>query len=53
MDAAAVAKVGLTDLKKGKVISIPGLQYKLWPLFARVAPRSLATAIMRGQHEHA
>ncbi len=53
MDAASVAEVGLTDLKKGKVISIPGLQYKLWPLFARVAPRSLATAIMRAQHERA
>lgn len=53
MDPAAVARAGLTDLKKGKVISIPGLQYKLWPLFARVAPRSLATAIMRAQHERA
>jgi short-subunit dehydrogenase len=51
MDAAAVAKAGLNDLKKGRVISIPGLQYRLWPLFARVAPRSLTTRIMRAQHE--
>jgi len=51
MDAATVAKVGLNDLKTGKVISIPGLQYKLWPLFTRVAPRSLTTRIMRAQHE--
>ncbi len=53
MDAAIVAKAGLTDLKKGKVISIPGLQYRLWPLFARVAPRNLITRIMRAQHESA
>jgi short-subunit dehydrogenase len=53
MDAATVARTGLSDLKKGKVISIPGLQYGLWPLFARVAPRSLITRIMRAQHERA
>jgi short-subunit dehydrogenase len=53
MDPATVARAGLADLKRGKVISIPGLQYKLWPLFTRVAPRSLATRIMRGQHERA
>jgi short-subunit dehydrogenase len=53
MDAATVARTGLSDLKKGNVISIPGWQYKLWPLFTRVAPRSLITRIMRGQHERA
>jgi short-subunit dehydrogenase len=51
MDAATVAQVGLSDLKKGKVISVPGLQYRLWPLVTRVAPRSLVTRIMRAQHE--
>ena len=53
IDAATVARVGLSDLKNGKVISIPGLQYKLWPLFTRVAPRRLITGIMRAQHERA
>jgi len=38
-------------VKKGKVISVPGLQYRLWPLVTRVAPRSLVTRIMRAQHE--
>jgi short-subunit dehydrogenase len=53
MDAATVAEVGLTDLKKHRLISIPGLQYRLWPLFTRVAPRSLIARIMRAQHERA
>jgi short-subunit dehydrogenase len=53
MDAATVARVGLNDLKKRKVVSVPGLQYRLWPLFTRVAPRRLITGIMRAQHERA
>ena len=53
MDAATVAKAGLADLKRGKVISIPGLQFRLWPLITRVAPRSVITRIMRAQHERA
>jgi len=53
MDPATVASAGLTDLKKGKVISIPGLQYRLWPPITRVAPRSLIARIMRAQHERA
>lgn len=51
MDAATVAQDGLNALKKRKVITIPGLQYKVWPLLARVAPRNLITTIMRSQHE--
>ena len=53
MDAATVARDGLDALKKGQVISVPGLQYKMWPFIARVAPRSLVTRIMRSQHERA
>ncbi len=52
MDAATVAQDGLNALKKRKVITVPGLQYKVWPLLARVAPRNLITTIMRSQHEH-
>lgn len=51
MDAATVAQDGLNALKKRKVITVPGLQYKMWPLLARVAPRNLITTIMRSQHE--
>lgn len=51
MDAATVAQDGLNALKKRKVIAVPGLQYKVWPLLARVAPRNLITTIMRSQHE--
>ena len=51
MDATTVAQAGLDDLKKGRVISIPGLQYRVWPLLVRFAPRNLITRIMRSQHE--
>lgn len=51
MDATTVAQAGLDALEKGQLISIPGLQYKVWPLLARVAPRNIITGIMRSQHE--
>jgi len=51
MDAATVAQDGLNDLKKGKVISIPGLQYRVWPQLVRFLPRNLVTSIMGSQHE--
>jgi short-subunit dehydrogenase len=51
MVAPAVAQEALNALKKGKVITIPGLQYKVWPLLARVLPRNLIIRIMRTQHE--
>jgi len=51
MDAATVAQDGLNDLKKGKVISIPGLQYRVWPFLVRFLPRNLVIRIMRSQHE--
>ena len=51
MDAATVAQASLDALRRGQVICIPGLQYKVWPLLARVVPRNLITRIMRSQHE--
>ena len=41
----------LASLKEGEVITVPGLQYKVWPLLARVLPRNLIIRIMRTQHE--
>ena len=51
MDAATVAQAGLDALRRGQVICIPGLQYRVWPLLVRFAPRNLITRIMRSQHE--
>jgi hypothetical protein len=51
MDAATVAEAGYKALKKGKLIEIPGLIYKFAPVFARVAPRSVVTKVVRSQHE--
>ena len=51
MDAATVAEAGYKALKRGKVISIPGLVYKFAPLFARVAPRNVVLKVVRSHHE--
>jgi hypothetical protein len=51
MDAATVAEAGYKALKKGKLIEIPGLEYKFAPWFARIAPRSIVTRVVRSQHE--
>jgi short-subunit dehydrogenase len=51
MDAATVAEAGYKALKKGKLIEIPGLVYKFAPWFARFAPRSVVTRVVRSQHE--
>jgi len=51
MDAATVAEAGYKALKRGKLIEIPGLQYKFAPWFARFAPRSVVTGVVRSQHE--
>jgi short-subunit dehydrogenase len=51
LDAAAVAQAGLDALKRGKVISIPGLAYKAAPLLARVLTKNLIAGIMRSQQE--
>jgi len=51
MDAATVAEAGYKALKRGKLIEIPGLVYKFAPWFARFAPRSVVTRVVRSQHE--
>lgn len=45
MDARAVAKVGYTAMKKGKVMAIPGFQNKVIVFLARHIPRALVTRI--------
>lgn len=45
MDARAVAKVGYTAMKKGKVMAIPGFQNKVIVFLARHVPRALVTRI--------
>jgi short-subunit dehydrogenase len=52
MDAATVAEAGYKALKRGKIIEIPGLEYKFAPWFARFAPRTMVTRVVRSQHEH-
>lgn len=47
MDAATVAEVGYTALRKGKVIAIPGLQYRFAPLAFRILPRNVVTRLTR------
>jgi short-subunit dehydrogenase len=51
MDAATVAEAGYKALKRGKIIEIPGLEYKFAPWFARFAPRTMVTRVVRSQHE--
>jgi hypothetical protein len=51
MDAATVAEAGYKALQKGKLIEVPGLEYKFGPLFARFAPRWFVTKVVRSQHE--
>ena len=53
MDAAAVAEAGYEGLMKGKLIVVPGLEFKFGPWFARLAPRGLVTRVVRSQHEAA
>ncbi len=51
MEAATVAEAGYRALKRGKLIEIPGLEYKFAPWFARFAPRNVVTRVVRSQHE--
>ncbi len=51
MEAATVAEAGYRALKRGKLIEIPGMEYKFAPWFARFAPRNLVTRVVRSQHE--
>lgn len=47
MSADEVVEQSLDDLRRGKVVSIPGLQYKLVALGQRLVPRSLFYAIVK------
>ena len=53
MDAGTVAEAGYKALKRGKLIVVPGLEYKFGQLFARFAPTSLVMRVVRSQHEPA
>ena len=47
MDAATVAKVGYQSLQKGKMIAIPGLQYRVIAQVGKFIPRRIMLAIGR------
>ena len=51
MDAATVAKVGYTALRKGRVIAIPGLKYRLVAFLIKILPRNLMTRLVRWASE--
>jgi short-subunit dehydrogenase len=52
LDAGAVARAGYKAMMQGKSLIIPGgLSHKMVPLFARLAPRSLVTRIVRRSQE--
>jgi len=51
IDAATFAEYSYRALKKRELIVIPGLIFKFAPLFARFAPRSIVTRVVRSQHE--
>jgi short-subunit dehydrogenase len=54
MSAEEVVSTSLRDLEKGKVVSIPGMKYKLAALLSRYLPRRLmyvgASSVRRRQH---
>ncbi|MBX6357538.1 MAG: SDR family oxidoreductase [Micromonosporaceae bacterium] len=47
LDADAVAREGLRDLRKGKLVSVPDWRYKLLVTALRHAPRRLLQAVAR------
>ncbi|AQT78436.1 short-chain dehydrogenase [Mycolicibacterium litorale] len=49
LDVDDVVAESLADVAKGKVISIPGLQYKALTTVGRLIPRSLVRAINKGR----
>jgi uncharacterized protein len=51
MDAAPVAEAGYRGLLAGARVVVPGVQNKAVPLFARLAPRRLVTAVVRRRNE--
>ena len=48
LDAEDVVRVGLSDLDKGKSLSVPGGQYKAIVAATRVIPPSVQRGVMRG-----
>ncbi|WP_238009280.1 SDR family oxidoreductase [Dactylosporangium sp. AC04546] len=48
LDAGAVVRAGLKDLRKGKLVSVPDWKYKLATFGMRHAPRSLVYRVSRG-----
>ncbi|UWP87756.1 SDR family NAD(P)-dependent oxidoreductase [Dactylosporangium fulvum] len=58
MDARDVVRAGLRDLRKGKMVSVPGWKYKLTTFAVRHAPRGLVHRVSRdtrgriGREEH-
>ncbi|MET7398154.1 SDR family oxidoreductase [Dactylosporangium sp. NPDC005572] len=48
LDAGAVVRAGLKDLRKGKLVSVPDWKYKLATFGMRHAPRSLVHRVSRG-----
>lgn len=47
LDADAVVREALTDLRKGRAVSIPSKRYKTLTTVARVAPRGLVERVAR------
>lgn len=47
LDAKYVVKTGWEDHKKGKVISIPSLRYKLFVIFSKYVPRQFIRKVRR------
>jgi short-subunit dehydrogenase len=47
LSADQVAERALDDLRKGAVVSVPGLQYKALTALARHAPRPVVTRVLR------
>jgi uncharacterized protein len=47
MDAGDVAREGLRDLRRGRMVSVPGWQYKLTVAGMRLVPRRLLQAVAR------
>jgi hypothetical protein len=41
MSAEEVVEISLRDLRRGKIVSIPGLQYKVAAFLPRLLPRRL------------
>ena len=50
MSAESVVDASLRDLKKGKVICVPGLKYKLLYVVVRLVPRRVLYWLVKRHH---